>query len=105
MLKSKQKFKRAKNDGYNTYIKKEDSLDYTNYRSISIIPTVSKIFERILFNQLQRFSNKFISLLLCGFRKRYGTQYALINLFQKWQRCLDASDGIFGTLLIDSSKP
>ena len=84
--------------------KKEDPLDKTNYRPISILPTVSKIFERILFNQLQRFSNKFLSPLLCGFRKGYSTQYALINLLQKWQKCLDASDGIVGTLLMDLSK-
>ena len=85
--------------------KKEDPLDKTNYRPISILPTVSKIFERILFNQLQRFSNKFLSPLLCGFRKGYSTQYvALINLVQKWQKCLDASDGIVGTLLMDLSK-
>ena len=72
--------------------KKDDPLDNTNYRPISILPTVSKIFERILFNQLQRFW------------KGYTTQYALINLLQKWQKCLDASDGIVGTLLMDLSK-
>ena len=66
--------------------KKEDPLDKTNYRPISILPTVSKIFERILFNQLQCFSNKF-----------------LINL-QKWQKFLDACDGIVGKLLMDLSK-
>ena len=49
--------------------KKEDPLDKINYRPISILPTVSKIFQRILFNQLKRFSNKFLSPLLCGFRK------------------------------------
>ena len=84
--------------------KKEDPLDKTNYRPISILPTVSKIFERILFNQLQRFSNKFLSPLLCGFRKGYSTQYALINLLQKWQKCLDASGGTVGTLLMNFSK-
>ena len=73
-------------------------------RPISILPTVSKIFERILFNQLQRFSNKILSPLLCGFRKGYSTQYAFINLLQKWRKCLDASDGIVGTLLMDLSK-
>ena len=81
--------------------KKEDPFHKTNYRPISILPTVSKIFERI-FNQLC-FSNKFPSPLLCGFRKGYSTQYALINGLQKWRRCLDASDGIVGTL-IDLSK-
>ena len=49
--------------------KKEDRLDKTNYRPISILPTVSKNFEGILLNELQRFSNKFLSPLLCGFRK------------------------------------
>ena len=81
--------------------KKEDPLDKANYRPISILPTVSNIFERI-FNQLC-FSNKFPSPLLRGFRKGYSTQYALINGLQKWRRCLVASDGIVGTL-IDLSK-
>ena len=85
-------------------IKKEDLLDKTNDRPISILPPVSKIFERILFNQLQCFSNKFLLSLLCGFRKGYSTQYALKNLLQKWQKCLDAFDGIVGTLLMDLSK-
>ena len=85
-------------------LKKQDLLDKTNYRPISILPTVSKIFQRILFNQPQRFSNKFLSPLLCGFSKGCSTQYALINLLQKWQKCLDASDGIVGTLLMDLSK-
>ena len=84
--------------------KKEDPLDKTNYMPISMLPTVSKIFDRILFNQLQLFSNKFLSPLLCGFRKGYSTQYALINLLQRWQKCLDTSDGIVGTLLMDLSK-
>ena len=75
-------------------------LDKTNDRPISILPTVSKIFERILFNQLQCFLNKFLSPLLCGFRKGYSTQYALINLLQKWQKFLEASDEIVGTLII-----
>ena len=85
-------------------LNKEDPLDKTNYRLLSILPTVSKIFERILFSQLQRFSNKFLSPLLCGFRKGYSTQYALKNVLQKWQKCLNASDGIVETLLIDLSK-
>ena len=53
-------------------------------RGDSLDETVSKIFERILFNQLQRFSSKFLSSLLRGFRKGYTAQYALINFLQKW---------------------
>ena len=60
--------------------KKENPIDKTNYRPISILPTVSKVFEGILFNQLQRCSNKFLSPVFCGFRKGYFTQCALISL-------------------------
>ena len=81
--------------------KKEDPLDKTNYWSLSILPTVSKNFEKIFFSQLQLFSNKFHLPLLCRFRKRYSTQYTTINLLQKRQKCLDASDGIVGILLMD----
>ena len=84
--------------------KKEDPLDKTNYRPIRVLPTVPKTLERILFNQLQNFSNKCLSPLLCGFRKAHSTQYDLINLLQKWQKCLDASDGIVRALLMDLSK-
>ena len=41
---------------------------------------------------------------MCGFRKGYSTQYALVNLLQKWKKGLDESDGIVGTLLMDLYK-
>ena len=63
--------------------KKEDPLNKENCRPASVLPTISKIFERVLFNQLTKFSNKFLSSFLCGFRKAYSTQYTLVNLLQK----------------------
>ena len=65
--------------------KKEDPLDKTKYKPISILPTASKIFERILYIQLQLFSNKCLSPVLSGFRKEYSTQCALINFLHKWR--------------------
>ena len=44
---------------------------------------------------------KFLSHLLCGFRKGYSTQYALINLLQKWEKIIGETDGIVGTLFMD----
>ena len=40
---------------------------------------------------------------MCGFRKGFSTQTALIRLLQKWQKCLDQK-GVVGTVLIDLSK-
>ena len=42
--------------------KKEDPLNKENYRPVSVFPTVSEIFERVLFDQLKKFSNKFLPL-------------------------------------------
>ena len=44
--------------------KKEDPNNKANYRPISLLPIISKIFERVLFEQIEKFSPK-----LCGFRK------------------------------------
>ena len=45
-----------------------------------MLPTISKTFDRVLIGQLTKFSNKFLSPILCDFRKWYSTQYALVNM-------------------------
>ena len=40
-----------------------------NYRPVGILPTLSKIFERILFEQISGFFDNFLSEKQCGFRK------------------------------------
>ena len=51
-----------------------------NYRPISILPTISKVFERIIFDQINSFMQNKFSKFLCGFRKRFSTQIALTKL-------------------------
>ena len=77
--------------------------DKANYRPISILPTISKVFERVIFDQINDFMQKKFSDLLCGFRKGFSTQIALTRLLQKWQQSLDNKD-VLGTVLIDLSK-
>ena len=83
--------------------KKGDQTLIENFRPISILPVISKIFERTLYDQIERFFDEKFSIYLCGFRKGYNTQYALSHLIYKWQKCLDQS-GIVGTILTDLSK-
>ena len=77
--------------------------DKTNYRPISLLPLISKIFEKFLYQQIEDFSNKILSPKLCGFRKGHSTQHALLNLLKNWQKCLDKS-GVAGTVLMDLSE-
>ena len=83
--------------------KKKDPNDKSNYRPISLLPTISKIFEKILNDQITMFAENVLSNKLCGFRKGYSTQIAILNLVKKWQECLD-NKGIVGTVLMDLSK-
>ena len=83
--------------------KKEDPNNKGNYRPISLLPIISKIFERVLFEQIEKFSEKILSRKLRGFRKNHSTQHALLNLLKNWQKFLDKS-GVIGTVLMDLSK-
>ena len=62
--------------------KKEDPNNKANCRPISLLPITSKIFERVLFEQIETFSEKILSPKLCGFRKGHSTQHALLNLLK-----------------------
>ena len=56
--------------------KKENPLDKKNYRPISVLPIVSKLFERLIQKQINTYINTFLSPYLCGFRKGYRAQQA-----------------------------
>ena len=83
--------------------KKEDPLDKSNYRPVSILPLLSKIYEKVIYNQLSDYSNNFLNEVLCDFRKAHCTQHALFKLLQSWQKSLDCGSFV-ETLLMDLSK-
>ena len=56
-----------------------------------------------MYKQIEEFFENKLSKKLCGFRKKYSTQVALIKLFENWQSSLDKNE-IVGTVLMDLSK-
>ena len=48
--------------------KKEERIVKDNYRNVSILPPVSKIYEKEMFDQISAYVDKYLSPLLCGFR-------------------------------------
>ncbi len=79
--------------------------DANNYRPISILPTISKIFERHLSNQIKSFFNQ-VSILnkhQSGFRENHSCQTALIRLIDEWLKDVDMGKCI-GSVFVDLKK-
>ena len=53
--------------------KKNDDLDKENYRPVSVLLNVSKVFERIIYIQIDAFMQDKLSNLLTGVRKNHST--------------------------------
>ena len=51
--------------------KKEIKSDKANYRPVSILPNLSKIYEKLMYQQLYEHFNSILSPKQCGFRKGY----------------------------------
>ena len=56
-----------------------------NYRPVSILNTFSKIFEKILKEQLSAFLDKTLSVFIAAYRTAYSTQHVLIKLIEEWK--------------------
>ena len=83
--------------------KKDSKLDKNDFRPVSILPLLSKIFERVIHVQISEYTDKTLSHLQCGFRKNQSTQDCLMLLVEMWKEALYR--GIFfDALLTDLSK-
>ena len=65
--------------------------------------TLSKIYERVLSQQILPLMVPNFSNLLCAFREWHNTQYALIRLAEQCRKSLD-NRGIVGMVLMDLSE-
>ena len=82
--------------------KANDPMVFYNYRPVSVLPVFSKIFERIVYNQLLSFINKHKLLYSYqfGFRINHAPELALLCLAED---ALENGEYILG-LFLDLSK-
>ena len=64
-------------------LKKDEPTDKENSRPVSVLPLLSKFFERLIYDPLNEYLDQHLISLLCGFRKAHSTQQALFNLLQE----------------------
>ena len=71
--------------------KKSERTKCENYRPISLLPNISKIFERIMYTRLDSFlnSSEIIYKYQFGFRKHYSTNHALLSIVEQIRNSLD----------------
>ena len=63
--------------------KKGGRTEKSNYRPISVLSNVSKIYERSLYDQIYSYFDKIFSIYQCGFCKGISTQHILLTMIEK----------------------
>ena len=83
--------------------KKESKNKKENFRPVSILPVLSKIFKKLMSKQLSTFFENILSKFQCGFRRGYSTQHCLLLILEKFKLAVDNNEA-FKALLTDLSK-
>ena len=83
--------------------KKDGRKEKSNYRPVSILSNVSKIYERYLYDQIYDFFENKFSKYQCGFRKGFNTQNAFLSMVEKMLLARDKKE-VCGAILTDLSK-
>ena len=83
----------------------DDPKLFNNYWPVSVLPSVSKAFERIMYIRFVSYLNEYTILFSYqfGFRKIHPTYMALMTLMDKFTKCLDNDEYMIGVFL-DFSK-
>ena len=81
---------------------KSNKNEMSNFRPVSVLNTFSKIYERVIKNQIVCGIEKYFSPFLSAYRKNYSSQNILISLTEEWRKKLD-NNFVVGAVL-DLSK-
>ena len=87
------------------YKNKGDQLLVSNYRPISLLSNINKIFEKLVYSRLYSFLNlhNCIYELQFGFRTNHSTNHALFSLTEEIRKALDSNNFACG-IFIDLQK-
>ena len=75
----------------------------TNYLPVSLLPILSKLYERNIYKSTFLYIEKFISTCHFEYRKGHSAQQCLMVMIEMWGKALD-NKKIAGSVLTDLSK-
>ena len=78
-----------------------DSNNFSNYRPISILPCFSKILEKLIYSRISThlLENNILYCHQYGFRKKYSTELALLQLVNNISSALEDEKFVIGVFL------
>ena len=74
-----------------------------NYRPVRILSNLSKIYEKLIYNQLYEYFDNILFPSQCGCQKGFNAQHCLLVMIEKFKEAIDKGYE-FGALLTDISK-
>ena len=82
-----------------------DRAEKSNYRPISVLPVISKLFEKLVFNQLYQYmkENGLFTSDQSGFLRLHSTLTCLLKMSDDWYTGLDLGK-LVGLVFIDLKK-
>ena len=83
--------------------KKKEQLIKSNYRPVSILTAMSKIFESVLCEQIMMYFSNKLSSKLSAYREKYSCCNVITQCVEDWRLSLDNSEKV-GCVAMDLSR-
>ncbi|PFX28601.1 RNA-directed DNA polymerase from mobile element jockey [Stylophora pistillata] len=90
------KFKRGE---WIAVYKKDDKQRDINYRPITVLPCVNKVYEVLLAQQVSKFMDDRLSDAITAYRAKKSCETTLIRMTETWRAELDKGMSTFGPLM------
>ena len=81
--------------------KSGDKAKFTNYRSVALLPQLSKVLEKLFFKRFNKFidTNDLLSDSQYGFRRNRSTFLAILELVEEISSAIDKKDYTIGVFI------
>ena len=83
--------------------KREIDTDKANYRPVSILTSLSKVFEKVIYDQTWNAFHNVLSSNLSGFMKTHSCCTALLKMTEDWRNSIDNKEAV-AAVAVDFSK-
>ena len=83
--------------------KNEDPLNEMNYRPVTLLSTVDKVYEQLLSGQVYQHFDNILDSSISAYRKMHSCETTIIRLTEEWKLAMDNKQ-VVGILSTDMSK-